>query len=68
MVTFKVDKMSCGGCAARITRVIQTLDQEAKVDVSLQERVVRVGSSRAAQAIADAMRAAGYPASQVEQT
>lgn len=65
MVTFKVEKMSCGGCAARITRAIQTLDPQAKVDVSLPERLVRVGSDRPVQAIADAMTTAGYPTNSI---
>jgi copper chaperone len=67
MHTFKVENMSCGGCAARIARVIQALDPTAKVDVSLQERLVRVGSAKTAQAIADAMTSAGYPSRQVVQ-
>lgn len=65
MVTFNVEKMSCGGCAARITRAIQALDPEAKVDVSLHERLVRVESNRPVQAIADAMTSSGYPTHQV---
>lgn len=68
MHTFTVDNMSCGGCAARITRAIQAFDPEAKVDVSLRERLVRVGSDRDARAIADAMSAAGYPTSQAAQS
>ena len=67
MVMFKVEKMSCGGCAARITRAVHALDPEAKVDVSLSERIVRVGSGRAVQDIADALAFAGYPASRVAQ-
>ena len=65
MVTLKVENMSCGGCAARITRAIKALDPEADVDVSLRERLVRLGGDRAVQAIADALTRAGYPASQV---
>lgn len=65
MVTLKVENMSCGGCAARITRAIKALDPEADVDVSLRERLVRVGGNSAVQAIADALTRAGYPTSQV---
>ena len=67
MVTFKVEKMSCGGCAARITRAIQALDPEAEIDVSLQEHLVRVGSDRPVESIANAMTSAGYPSTQVAQ-
>lgn len=67
MYTFKVEKMSCGGCAARITRAIQALDPKAKVDVSLQERLVRVDSGKAVHVITDAVTSAGYPTSEVAQ-
>ena len=39
MVTFKVEKMSCGGCAARITRAVHALDPEA-------QDIRRVGSRK----------------------
>ena len=67
MFTFKVEKMSCGGCAARITRAVQALDPDAKVDVSLPERLVRVDSVRSGHAIAGAMTSAGYPTCAVVQ-
>ena len=33
MYALKVEKMSCGGCANRVTRTVQALDPEAKVEV-----------------------------------
>ena len=63
MHTLKVDKMSCGGCAARVTRAVQTVDPEAKVEVLLKDRLVQVESLATAPAIAEAVTAAGYPAS-----
>jgi copper chaperone len=67
MVTFQVEKMSCGGCAARITRAIQVLDPRAKVDVSLHERLVRVDSDKSPQVIAEAMTSSGFSIRQVAQ-
>jgi len=64
MHTLKVEKMSCGGCAARVTRAMQALDPEAKVEVLLKDRLVQVESGESADAIAEAVTAAGYPASQ----
>jgi len=64
MYTLKVENMTCGGCAARVTRAVQALDPEAKVEVLLKDRLVHVQSAAAADAIADAVSAAGYPASQ----
>lgn len=65
MYTLKVEKMSCGGCAARVTRAVQALDPSAKVEVKLKDRLVHVESAEAANAIAGALTSAGYPASQV---
>jgi len=65
MYTLKVEKMSCGDCAARVTRTVQALDPGANVDMSLTDRLVRVESTHAPEAIAAAISAAGYPASQV---
>lgn len=64
MHTLKVEKMSCGGCADRVTRAVQALDPEAKVEVLLKDRLVQVESGESADAIAEAVTAAGYPASQ----
>jgi len=64
MYTLKVEKMSCGGCAARVTHAVQALDSDAKVEVLLKERLVHVQSAEMVGAIADAVTAAGYPASQ----
>ena len=65
MYTLKVEKMSCGGCASRVTRTVQTLDPDAKVEVLLKDKLVRVESARAPDAVAAAINAAGYPATQV---
>ena len=68
MYALKVEKMSCGGCAARVTRAVQALDPGAKVEVLLKDRLVHVESAKSADAIADAVSAAGYPASQAART
>jgi copper chaperone len=65
MYALKVEKMSCGGCANRVTRTVQALDPEAKVEVVLEDRLVRVESVKTLDAIAAAITAAGYPASDV---
>jgi copper chaperone len=56
--------MFCGGCAARVTRAIQTLDPVAKVEVLLKDSLVRVKSVESPEAIAGAITSAGYPATQ----
>lgn len=65
MFTLKVEKMSCGGCAGRVTRAVQAADPGAVVEVSLNDKLVRVESTKAQHAIAEAITSAGYPASPV---
>jgi copper chaperone len=65
MYTLKVEKMSCGGCAARVTRAVQALDPNARIDVLLKDRLVHVESTEAVDAITGAITTAGYPANHV---
>jgi len=61
MIQFKVEDMTCGGCAASITRAIKAVDGAALVEVDLPRHLVRVepGSSSAGQ-IEGAIRDAGF--------
>lgn len=63
MVEIQVEKMTCGGCAARVTRAVQAVDDEADVKVDLQRKTVLVESDIDAASLAQAITAAGYPAS-----
>lgn len=58
--------MSCGGCAARVTRTVHELDTMAKVEVSLKDGLVQVDSMEPAVSVAAAIGAAGLPARPVE--
>ena len=61
MITFQVDDMSCGHCVAAITRAVKDADREAQVQVDLGSHRVRIKPVAAdAQALADAIRDAGY--------
>ena len=40
MQSFKVDGMTCGGCVAAVTRAVQAVDKDAKVDVDLASKTV----------------------------
>ena len=61
MQVFRVDDMSCGHCASSITKAVRAVDAEARVDVDLGQRQVRIEPSRAGVAeLADAIAAAGY--------
>jgi copper chaperone len=61
MITFQVDDMSCGHCVAAITRAVKEADPDAQVQVDLGSHRVSIEPGAAdAQALADAIREAGY--------
>ena len=63
MATFKVEKMSCGGCVKHVTKAIQSIDAGADVKVDLANGLVDVTPDPInPQAIALAITQAGYPA------
>ncbi len=62
MVEIHVEKMTCGGCAARVTRAVQLVDDSAKVKVDLPRKTVLVESDIEADSLVNAITAAGYPA------
>ncbi|MBW8897499.1 MAG: heavy metal translocating P-type ATPase, partial [Massilia sp.] len=61
MYELTVEDMSCGHCVGRVTRSVQALDKEAKVEVNLPTKKVRIDSTADLDAIAQAIDAAGYP-------
>ncbi len=63
MVCFKVDKMGCGGCAKSVSRAVQAIEPDARVEVDLGAKLVTVsGTTGPAERIARAIAEAGYPA------
>ena len=65
MHRFKVEKMGCGGCAKSVTRAVQGIEPNARVEVDLGGKLVTVsGAAGPAERIAQAIAAAGYPAEQ----
>lgn len=61
MYELTVEDMSCGHCVGRVTKSVQALDQDAKVEVDLATKKVKVDSKADLDAIARAIDAAGYP-------
>lgn len=60
MTTFKVEDMSCGHCTATIEKAIHAVDPRARVACDLGTKEVRVDGAVGAEAIAAAIREAGY--------
>ena len=58
---FLITNMTCGGCARGVTRAIEKVDANAKVDVDLQSKWVSVESTASAADLAAALSAADFP-------
>jgi Cu+-exporting ATPase len=61
MYELTVEDMSCGHCVGRVTKSVQALDKDAKVEVDLPTKKVTIDSTADLDAIAQAIDAAGYP-------
>lgn len=61
MFELRVEGMKCGGCAGRVTKAVQSVDSRAKVDIDLQDKVVRVDTGSDMNIVMAAINAAGYP-------
>jgi Cu+-exporting ATPase len=61
MYELTVEGMSCGHCVGRVTKTVQGLDQEAKVEIDLATKKVKIDSRADLDEIAAAIDEAGYP-------
>lgn len=63
MYELQVEGMSCGGCVRSVTKSVQTVDSNAKVEVDLASKTVRVDSQASLDTVRSAIADAGYPVS-----
>ena len=61
MIEFKLPDMSCGHCASTVTRAVQQVDPQARVDVDLAGKTVKIETGQDRAPIARALAEAGYP-------
>nr|WP_314493795.1 cation transporter [uncultured Pseudomonas sp.] len=62
MQVFNVQGMTCGHCVKAVTQAVQAQDAEAKVEVDLAGKQVRVDSQLADERILELIREEGYAA------
>lgn len=62
MYQFNLPDMSCGHCVGVVTRAIQALDPDARIDIDLPAHQLRVQSAQPQETLAHALAEAGYPA------
>jgi len=63
MYELQVEGMSCGGCVRSVTKSVQTVDGNAKVEVDLASKTVRVASQASLDRVRSAIADAGYAVS-----
>ncbi|WP_324733794.1 heavy-metal-associated domain-containing protein [Pseudomonas paeninsulae] len=61
MFVLEVAGMGCGSCVSKITKAIQTLDSQAKVEVDRAAGKVRVESDEHQEDIRSLIEELGYP-------
>ncbi len=60
MIEFKVEGMTCGGCAASVGKAIKSLDSAAEVMVDLPSKIVTVSTSKNTNEITRVIEEAGF--------
>lgn len=63
MIEFRVEGMTCGGCARGVTNAITRVDAGAVVNVDLPSKTVFVNSTSDARHVKEAIEAAGFEVS-----
>lgn len=58
----RIENMTCGGCAGSVTKAIQSVDPNAKVEANPAGRRVKVVSTAGEDSILQVLAEAGYPA------
>lgn len=58
----KIENMTCGGCAKSVTKAIQSVDANAKIETDPATRLVRIETAVSSDALQKVLEEAGYPA------
>lgn len=58
----KIESMTCGGCAKSVTRAIQSVDPNARVETDPAARSVKIETSASLATLRQVLEEAGYPA------
>ena len=60
MYELKVDGMTCGGCVSSVKRALQAIDANARIDVDLHSKTVKIDTAVELHAVKAAVEDAGY--------
>lgn len=62
MIELTVNAMTCGHCEKVVRQTVQRLDPQARVEVDLATKKVRIDSTHDPRPIREALAEEGYPA------
>jgi len=60
---YRIKNMTCGGCARKVIKAIQTVDASAEIITNPAQRSVEIYSTKPAELFVEALAEAGYPVS-----
>lgn len=60
MIELSLPTMTCGHCVRTVTKTVQSVDAQAKLEVDLPAQRVRIESQRDREAFAKALAEEGY--------
>ena len=58
----RIEGMTCGGCAKSVTKAIQSVDPDAKIETNPAARTVKIETTATSAALHRVLEEAGYPA------
>lgn len=58
---FRIENMTCGGCARSVTATIKDLDENATVNIDVDTKLVEVNTTVAEDKIVAALTEDGFP-------
>lgn len=58
----RIENMTCGGCAKSVTKAIQSVDPNAKIETDPAARTVKIETSASSAVLQQVLEEAGYPA------
>ena len=58
----RIENMTCGGCAKSVTKAIQSVDPDARVEADPVTRTVKVDTVATQASLQQVLDEAGYPA------
>jgi copper chaperone CopZ len=61
MHDLKIEDMTCGHCVSTVTQTVKSIDPNAKIEIDLASKRVRIDSTQSLETLREVLSEAGYP-------